>query len=42
MSNHIQDISGNKYNKLTVLGLAYIFKKNGKTRTYWKCRCDCR
>lgn len=37
----IIDITGNRYNKLLVLGLDHIVKKNGKTRTYWRCRCDC-
>jgi hypothetical protein len=38
----IIDISGNKYNKLTVLRLHHIQKrKNGTTRTYWECKCDC-
>lgn len=35
------DISGNKYNKLLVLELNHISNTNGKTRTYWKCKCDC-
>ncbi len=37
----IIDITGNKYNRLTVLGLDHIYTKNGKTRTCWRCRCDC-
>ena len=41
MGQRTIDISGNKYNKLTVLGLDHISRKNGKTRTYWKCQCDC-
>lgn len=32
------DISGNKYNKLTVLGFDHI---GGRRRSYWKCQCDC-
>ena len=36
------DITGNKYNKLTVLGFDHIgYRKNGKSRSYWKCQCDC-
>lgn len=38
----IIDITGNKYHKLIVLGLDHISKnKKGKSRTYWKCQCDC-
>lgn len=38
----IIDITGNKYNKLTVLGFDHLFvRANGKTRSYWKCQCDC-
>lgn len=36
------DITGNKYNHLTVIGLDHIgYRKDGKSRSYWKCRCDC-
>lgn len=31
------DLTGNKYEKLTVIGLSY---RKGK-HTYWKCKCDC-
>lgn len=34
----IIDITGNKYNKLTVLGFDHIGKRR---RSYWKCKCDC-
>lgn len=37
----IIDISGNKYNKLTVLEYSHTIKIGSKVRTYWKCRCDC-
>ena len=37
--SRIIDITGNKYNKLTVLRLAYA--TSDKKHTYWKCRCDC-
>ena len=37
----IIDISGNKYNKLLVLCLDHIENKKNKSRTYWRCRCDC-
>lgn len=38
----IVDITGNKYNKLKVLGLHHLIKRNnGTTRSYWKCECDC-
>jgi len=33
----IKDITGRKFNMLTVLG--YEYSKNGST--YWKCKCDC-
>lgn len=32
------DISGNKYNKLTVLGFDHMGERR---RSYWKCQCDC-
>lgn len=32
------DISGNKYNKLTVLKFDHM---GGRRRSYWKCLCDC-
>lgn len=36
------DITGNKYNMLTVLGLDHMeYRKNGATRSFWKCKCDC-
>ena len=38
----IIDITGNKYNHLTVLCYDHTSKRpNGTTRTYWKCKCDC-
>lgn len=36
------DITGKKYKKLTVLGIGKRKQmKNGDTRIYWKCLCDC-
>lgn len=35
------DISGNRYNKLLVLGLDHISNTTKKSRSYWKCKCDC-
>lgn len=32
------DISGNKYNRLTVLEFDHI---GSRRRSYWKCQCDC-
>lgn len=37
VAHNFQDLTGNKYNMLTVIGLQE--KKNGKT--YWNCVCDC-
>ena len=37
MSNKIQDISGNKFGRLTVISLSHSDKKG----TFWKCVCDC-
>lgn len=37
----IIDISGNKYNKLTVLEFDHKKKIGTKNRTFWKCKCDC-
>lgn len=35
------DISGEKINMLTVICLDHVAKISGKTRTFWKCKCDC-
>lgn len=36
------DITGNKYHHLTVLGFDHMeYRKDGKSRSCWKCRCDC-
>jgi hypothetical protein len=36
------DERGNKYGKLTVLGLADVRKeKRGSTRAFWDCECAC-
>lgn len=32
------DLTGNRYGKLTVIKRAY---KNGSRNTYWLCKCDC-
>ena len=37
----IIDISGKRYNKLFVLGFDHKEYCSGKSRTYWKCLCDC-
>lgn len=37
MSRRLIDISGNKYNMLTVLKFSHMVKN----RSYWVCRCDC-
>lgn len=37
----IIDITGNKYNRLKVLGLDHIETKANHTRSYWRCECDC-
>lgn len=34
----IKDITGNKYNYLTVLGLDHIDRNH---KSHWKCQCDC-
>lgn len=31
------DITGNKYNRLEVIGLSHIENR----RSYWICKCDC-
>lgn len=42
MAQKLIDITGEKRNKLTVLGLAYVEKDaSGKSRSYWYCKCDC-
>lgn len=37
----IIDITGNKYNMLTVLKYDHSEKIRNKHRTFWKCQCDC-
>ena len=37
-ANNFKDITGEKYNRLTVIGYAGRGKEN---RAMWKCRCDC-
>lgn len=32
------DITGNRYNYLTVLGFSHT---DARRRTYWTCKCDC-
>lgn len=39
--HQIIDITGNKYNKLTVLAFDRTEKIGTKNRTFWKCLCDC-
>lgn len=34
----IVDITGKKYNRLTVLNFDHM---GGRRRSYWKCECDC-
>lgn len=38
MAQKIIDITGNVYNKLTVLGFDHIGERR---RSYWKCQCEC-
>ena len=37
----IIDITGNKYNMLTVLRYDRSERIKNKNRTFWKCQCDC-
>lgn len=37
----IIDITGNKYNMLTVLRYDRSEKIKNKHRTFWECQCDC-
>ncbi len=42
MSAPIKDLSGKQFGRLVVEGIAYRKKwKNGYTRYFWKCKCDC-
>lgn len=37
-----KDLTGKKYNMLTVIGLSEIrINSRGKKDAYWKCKCDC-
>lgn len=38
MARHFLDLTGEKFNRLTVLEFS---KKGNRGRTYWKCICDC-
>lgn len=38
MAQALIDITGNRYNKLTVLKFDHIGKRR---RSYWKVQCDC-
>ncbi len=33
-----KDLTGERFGKLTVMGLA---EKEGSNKTYWRCKCDC-
>ena len=35
--SHIKDISGKKFNRLTIIKYAY----SKKHKSYWLCKCDC-
>ena len=35
------DITGNKYNRLTVLSRDYTKNQQGRKGTFWLCQCDC-
>lgn len=35
--SRVVDITGNQYNRLTVIGFDHCENK----RSFWKCRCDC-
>lgn len=37
----IINITGNKYNMLTVLRYDHSEKIRNKHRTFWECQCDC-
>ena len=41
----LKDLTGNKYGRLTVIGLDLErnnkLKREGKYRTYWICKCEC-
>lgn len=37
MHERLIDITGNKYNRLTVKGLAYVMDG----QSFWKCECEC-
>ena len=36
-----KDLTGNKYGRLTVIELDHIKKTEKRSRTYWKCICEC-
>lgn len=37
----IQDLTGKKFNRLTVIGLARPIKQASNGTFFWSCRCDC-
>lgn len=40
-TNGLQDIVGQKYNKLTVIGFSHITGKKGNFKYHWNCSCEC-
>lgn len=41
LSPRIKNLTGNKYDRLTVIGYAGRLTVNGKHRYYWRCLCSC-
>lgn len=37
----LEDLTGKKFNYLTVIGFAYKFVHGNNVDYIWKCRCDC-
>lgn len=35
------DLTGNRFGKLVAIEKISRHRNNGKTRTYWRCKCDC-
>jgi len=41
VENSIEDLTGQKFNRLTVIEFIRTESSNGNMRNYWKCLCDC-
>jgi hypothetical protein len=41
MPDHVEDITGNKYGRLSVIGFSHIGNFKNSQTSYWRCICEC-